>query len=312
MSSQQLWCVPELQRPPPPVDVQVTQCQQFIDWTVRRIEELDRSRAAESVLLQEARDRLLRFREAAAVQVTVLPVVVPDLTQKSDTSQRVGLSVAGTVGQVRGRFCRSGHGGGDSGDSNEETGPTRMFRVPHNGRTYRVDGCSSIRHAGGCRSGQCARNQQVGSVVSRGGGTVEELDSEPVHGQQHGDMMCDSEVPSWRTMSARYGLRGVRIGEVSHPGPPSLRRLRRRRSAPFEISSDEEPLMLSTARNMVPRVAGVDSVPAATQIETRVSSEDELAVPSTIPASPAPVRDKLQPASVPSTVFASTGAVRGF
>ena len=60
-------------------------------------------------------------------------------------------------------------------------------------------GGSSIRHACCCRSGQCARNQQVGCIVSRRGWTVEELDSEPVHGQQHGDMMCDSEVSSWRT-----------------------------------------------------------------------------------------------------------------
>ena len=37
---------------PPPVDVQVTQCHQFIDRTVRRLEELDRSREEESVRLQ--------------------------------------------------------------------------------------------------------------------------------------------------------------------------------------------------------------------------------------------------------------------
>ena len=62
--------------------------------------------------------------------------------------------------------------------SNEEAGPTGMFRVQHSGGIHRVDGCSSIRHVCCCRSGQCARNQQVGSSVGRRGWTVEELDSE--------------------------------------------------------------------------------------------------------------------------------------
>ena len=40
---------------PPPVDVQLTECQQFIDRTVKRIEDLDRFREVESIRLQEAR-----------------------------------------------------------------------------------------------------------------------------------------------------------------------------------------------------------------------------------------------------------------
>ena len=61
---------------PPPVDVQVTQCQQFIDRAVKRIDELDRVQEAESVRLQEARDRLQQ--EAAVAHATAPPVVVPD------------------------------------------------------------------------------------------------------------------------------------------------------------------------------------------------------------------------------------------
>ena len=71
-------------------------------------------------------------------------------------------------------------------------------------------------------------------------------------------------------MSARYGLRGVRIGEASHPGPPLLRRLRRRRVR--EISSDEEPLMRGIARNVIPRIAEVEFAPGATQIETSLAT----------------------------------------
>ena len=64
----------------------------------------------------------------------------------------------------------------------------------------------------------------------------------------------------------RNGLRGVRVGEASHPGPALLRRLRRRRDVPFEISSDEEPLVRGIARNVVPRVDGLESVIDATQV----------------------------------------------
>ena len=41
--------------------------------------------------------------------------------------------------------------------------------------------------------------------------------------------------------------------------------------------------MRSSGRNVVPRVA--ETVPDATQIDSQLSSDDELAVPSTIPAS---------------------------
>ena len=74
--------------------------------------------------------------------------------------------------------------------------------VDHSGP---VDGRSSIRHACCCRSWAMRPKSAFWQFC------WQKLDSEPVHGQQHGDMMCD-EV-SWRTVSARYGLRGVRIGE---------------------------------------------------------------------------------------------------
>ena len=54
---------------PPPVDIQLKQCQQFIDRTVKRIEDLDKSREVESVRLQEARGRLQRLQQEAAVSV---------------------------------------------------------------------------------------------------------------------------------------------------------------------------------------------------------------------------------------------------
>ena len=46
---------------PPPVDIQLKQCQQFIDRTVKRMKDLDRSREVESVRLQEARKLQFQF-----------------------------------------------------------------------------------------------------------------------------------------------------------------------------------------------------------------------------------------------------------
>ena len=59
---------------PPPVDIQLKQCQQFIDRTVKRIEDLDKSREVESARLQEARDQWQRLQQEATVSVP--PAVV--------------------------------------------------------------------------------------------------------------------------------------------------------------------------------------------------------------------------------------------
>ena len=53
-------------RGPTSVGVQVVQCQQFIERTVKRIEELDRARETESGRLQEGRQRLQRLQQEAA------------------------------------------------------------------------------------------------------------------------------------------------------------------------------------------------------------------------------------------------------
>ena len=62
---------------PPPVDVQVAQCQQFIVRAVKRINDLDKAREVEAVRLQEARDRLQRLQQEAAAATMTAPAV-PD------------------------------------------------------------------------------------------------------------------------------------------------------------------------------------------------------------------------------------------
>ena len=57
---------------------------------------------------------------------------------------------------------------------------------------------------------------------------------------------CGEVSLSFLVRSSRYGLRGVRIGEASHPGPPrTLRRLRSTSTShtQIEVSSDDEPLI---------------------------------------------------------------------
>ena len=45
----------------------------------------------------------------------------------------------------------------------------------------------------------------------------------------------------WRVVNARYGLRGVRVGEASHPGPASKRRrTQKMRALPWSWDSDDE------------------------------------------------------------------------
>ena len=71
-----------------------------------------------------------------------------------------------------------------------------------------------------------------------------------VHGEQHGDRVSTIV----RILNSRYGLRSVRVGEASNPGPGSKRRrslrlraLQRSMDSDSESSSDEQPLMQSTS-----------------------------------------------------------------
>ena len=89
------------------------------------------------------------------------------------------------------------------------------------------------------------------------------------------EMRCD--LPCCVSVCARYGLWGVRVGEASNPGPPSLRRYRRGRHAFVLDSSDEEQLVCN--RNVVPRVFGADSVADGMHVETSQESRATV-VPS--------------------------------
>ena len=80
---------------PPPVNVQVIQCQQFIERTVKRIEELDKMRKTQSRRLQEGRQRLQRLQQEA---VAGAPTVSDLLTALDMASEVVRLQDPGTIG----------------------------------------------------------------------------------------------------------------------------------------------------------------------------------------------------------------------
>ena len=106
---------------------------------------------------------------------------------------------------------------------------------------------------------------------------VEELDSEPFDGEQRGWVnVLDLEVSCWRLVNARRGLRGVRVGEVSHPGPPLLRRLRsgRSRGVPIGISSDEESAAFTDTWSR--RIAEVESVADVTLFDASQFSQETV------------------------------------
>ena len=124
----------------------------------------------------------------------------------------------------------------------------------------------------------CRTNRRTVAVVSHGrpchrGGREEE-----VHRSQsvpfHGGKPCV-------VRSSRYGLRGVRIGEASHPGPRLLRRYRGSRGGVAASSDDDAPLLSQDLRNVIPRMEGsvsVSDIDVAPGLEstTQVNSAEGL------------------------------------
>ena len=153
---------------------------------MKRIEDLDRSREVESVRLQEARDRLQRLQQEATVSVP--PAVVA-----SNASPEV-VRLQNIVSQLQAQLAKSEGGVVEMVTDGVQESPLKKGRVrPENFVCQTVEEVlewmnarQSVRHASRCRKWQCPRSQQVGSHVGRGCFTVEELDYEPIDGEQHG------------------------------------------------------------------------------------------------------------------------------
>ena len=98
---------------------------------------------------------------------------------------------------------------------------------------------SDIQHA--VATGKCNRSQQVGRFDGRRNRAAEKLDIESINVESHGGVNFEHlQVQSPHQVPAKYGLRGIRVGEAAHLGPPSSSwcRRARRNVHPWEISSD--------------------------------------------------------------------------
>ena len=115
-----------------------------------------------------------------------------------------------------------------------------------------------------------------------------------------------------RVINARYGLRGMRLGEASHPGPP-VRRRRRVRSSSAQSGEDGQGF-LSDVRRAAPST----SLDSTTQLPGQVDgavSEDEPLIRPNIGRHVLPRMEPDQPSSdaeivLSATVPASSRALR--
>ena len=88
-----------------------------------------------------------------------------------------------------------------------------------------MDRCEAVGHSARRRHRQCNRSQQAGRFDGRRNRAAEELDIESIDVESHGGVNFEHlQVRSPRQVHAKYGLRGIRVGEAAHPGPPSSRR----------------------------------------------------------------------------------------
>ena len=205
-----------------PVASQLSECRSFIERSERRFD----ARAAETVQLKEARNRLTCFEAQAAV----LPADVPRHTPAADVS-RIG-RIEGEVGfhrtgTRRGIVCTSVQAASEvtnrSGSLWHPTSDSRFVRAC---RFVLVDGrssCGAFRSHLDWGPGPHPEAHVHDGRVRR---TVESV---------------DRVRAIFRTVNSRYGLRGVRVGEASHPGPASKRRRTHRlRALQWSWDNDDE------------------------------------------------------------------------
>ena len=154
------------------------------------------------------------------------------------------------------------------GDASEEI-PPRGFRAWLCGRVGRVDGLSST----GNERRSCFREIPMRLGFGGRSNAVATVDPTPVCCDEHGPLSVRRHQNS-RMVHARYGLRGVLVGEANNPGP------RRQCRHHFESSSEDEFLVRPIeGRDVIPRMepriepdsnrfaalADAETVPAGTQ-----------------------------------------------
>ena len=149
--------------------------------------------------------------------------------------------------------------------------------------------------------GDASSIAKIGTLLSQGAALLASLSrDEPMDGKSRSSLFCHCASFQSResgVRDARYGLRGTRVGEASHPGPrsdvpddilddPEVRLGR------MDSDSDDEPLLRPVdGRNAVPRRAVEDVASSVPVTVDTVPADVESTMPiSTVPASSGRVR----------------------
>ena len=199
-----------------PINVEVDECRKFIARSGKRIDDLDEERTQEMVSLTQGRARLHRL-EAEQVSDSVAPP--PQTIPPSDwqTEMDVLKAKLAAMEEERDEAVR------DTARKRQAVGP-RGRSIPamaHFGPsgTRRLDAGPSFRSAG-CHD-RGGRSTSLGDHIEDGRrGRVFAANDRQFHGVMREDR-------SARSRDSRYGLRGVRVGEASNPGPVQTRQARR-------------------------------------------------------------------------------------
>ena len=270
-----------------PVEAQVKECKAFLTRARSHLAELVSKRVTIMENIEASEKRLLELRTK---------MQAPPPTKVSEVQQLREL-VSQLQAQVESLW-------GPSVDIHSPN-PKRLCRredfVPFCDEEFQ-EWMEGRRLANRCGNGTVLRSGEDFSVACASSVGVAAGDPRPSH------VTPISSGQFCAVIRHRCGMLGVRVGEASNPGPPSLRRLRRNRSAVCAISSDEEPLIRGVGRNVVARVGE----PEPTMLDSQDSFEDQsdharprvrrlhlISSQSVAPASSSPLRDCNRLAAVP-------------
>ena len=285
----------------PALNVQIAQCESFISRSQRRLADLEKQRATEEELLLESQDQVGEVKVRGRG---------PHCTVCDNECRRRVRTVARSSGRPRqGVRSRKRRPTSEETSCEEDFVPMCVEDAVHWLK------CRQQEMEDAHLSWQPVGRREVGFGDGQWGSPVADVDPTPVNVEQpHLSVVEDDfrrrraldllrgtsqwegarESPTqWR--QSRYGMRGLRIGEASHPGPWSSDNVGGSRSEEELLDQFQRDLMRGTRRRVRRRV--VDTV-----------SDSEM--PTTVPASAAAVRRVVGGQSQPRTIFISSDEER--
>ena len=266
----------------PALNVQIAQCASFISRSERRLADLEKQRATEEELLLEAKTRLERLRSKAEVRTAPCAT-----TNAEDELARLRAQVVEL--QVAAQDRESAVAKGD------QPVPMCVEDAVHWLK------CRQQEMEDAISAGSQLDVARLASVIAEGAvqphlSVVEDDFRRRALDLLRGTSQWEGarENPTqWR--QSRYGMRGLRIGEASHPGPWSSDNVGGCRSEEKFLDQFQRDLMRGTRRRVRRRVVDTDS---------------DSEMPTTVPASGVAMRRVVGGQSQPRTIFVSSDEER--